>query len=82
MENDSTALKAAIQYDEKQHINVCLKESADIKFVNLNPNPKPEFLKENAVTEANVTYLSTADNNVAMPSVYVVFLRLEKVVKK
>lgn len=35
--------------------------------INLNPNPKPEFLKENVVTEANVTYLSTADNLVEMP---------------
>ena len=56
MENDSTALKPAIQYDENQQINVGLKDRADIRFVNLNPNPKPEFLKENVVTEANVTY--------------------------
>ena len=67
MENDDTALKPAIQYDEKQQINVGLKERADIRFVNSNPDPKAEYLKENIVTEANVTYLSTADNNVAMP---------------
>lgn len=67
MENDSTALKPTIQYDENQQINVGLKDRADIPFVNLNPNPKPEFLKENVVTEANVTYLPTADNLVEMP---------------
>ena len=39
----------------------------DIPLVNSNPDPKAEYLKENIVTEANVTYLSTADNNVAMP---------------
>lgn len=67
MENDGTALKPAIQYDEKQQINVGLKMTADIEFVKANPVPKSEFLKENVVTEANVTYLSTTDNGVAMP---------------
>lgn len=66
MENDGTALKPGIQYDENQQVNVGLKERADIQFVNLNSDPKPEFLKKNIVSEANVTYLSTA-NNVAMP---------------
>lgn len=64
MENDGTALKPAIQYDEKQQINVGLKMTADIEFVKANPVPKSEFLKENVVTEANVTYLSTTDNGV------------------
>lgn len=41
--------------------------TADIEFVKANPVPKSEFLKENGVTEANVTYLSTTDNGVAMP---------------
>ena len=54
MENDSTALKPAIQYDKKQEINVGLKDRADIVFVASNPDPKPEFLKENIVSEANV----------------------------
>ena len=67
MENDGTALKPALQYDEKQQINVALKMTADIEFVKANPNPKSEFLKENVVTEANVTYLSTTDNSVAVP---------------
>lgn len=67
MENDGTALKPAIQFDEKQQINVGLKMTADIEFVKANPVPKSEFLKENVVTEANVTYLSTTDNGVAMP---------------
>ena len=67
MENDGTALKPAIQYDEKQQTNVGLKMTADIEFVKANPVPKSEFLKENVVTEANVTYLSTTDNGVAMP---------------
>ena len=68
MENDGTALKPAVQYDEKQQINVGLKMTADIEFVKANPVPKSEFLKENVVTEANVSYLSTTDNGVAMPA--------------
>jgi len=67
MENDSTALKPAIQYDKNQQLNVGLRDRVDIRFVNQNPNPKPEFLKKNVVSEANVTYLSTTDANVAMP---------------
>ena len=69
MENDGTAsaLKPSIQFDEKQQVNVGLKMAADIEFVKSNPVPKSEFLKENVVTEANVTFLSTTDNGVAMP---------------
>jgi len=66
-ENDGTALKPAIQHDKKQQINVGLRITTDIEFVKANPVPKSEFLKENVVTEANVTYLSTTDNGVAMP---------------
>ena len=42
-------------------------KTGDIRLVHSNPDSKAEYLKENIVTEANVTYLSTADNNVAMP---------------
>lgn len=67
LENDSTALKPSIQFDENQNLNVGLKDRVDIHFVAANPAPKPECLKDNVVTEANVTYLSTTDNNIAMP---------------
>ena len=67
IENDETALKPAVQYDEKQQTNVGLKMTTDIEFVKTNPVPKSEFLKENVVTEATVTYSSTEDNRVAMP---------------
>ena len=42
-------------------------KTGDIRLVHSNPDSKAEYLKENIVTEANVTYLSTADNTVAMP---------------
>ena len=67
MENDGTALKQSIQFDEKQQVNFGLEMTADIEFVKSNPVPKPKFLKENIVTEANVTFLSTTDNGFAMP---------------
>lgn len=67
MENDGTALKPAVQYNEKQQTNVGLKMTADIEFLKANPVPKSEFQKENVMTEANVSYLSTTDNGVAMP---------------
>ena len=44
--------------------------TANIEFVKSNPVPKSEFLKENVVTEANVTFLSTTDNGVAMHVAY------------
>ena len=58
MDDDWTALKPAIQYDEKQQISVGLKMTADIEFIKANLVPKSEFLKENVVT---------TDNGVAMP---------------
>ena len=67
LENDSTALKLLIQFDENKNINIGLKDKVDICLVAANPAPKPEFLKDNIVTEANVSYLFTTDNNIAMP---------------
>lgn len=67
IENDSTALKTWIQFDENQNVNVGLKDRVNIRFVTANPAPKPDFVRDNVVTEANVTYLSTIDNNFAMP---------------
>ena len=65
--NDSTALKPGMQYDEQQHVIVGLKDVTTFNFVSANPNPEPEFLKENVVTEVNVTYVSSMDNKVSLP---------------
>ena len=67
LENDGTALKPGIQYDEQLQINVGLKDRADFAFVEANPNPTSDFLRSNVVTEANVSYISTLDNKVSMP---------------
>ena len=45
LENDGTALKPGIQFDDRVKKNVGLKQEVDLKFVKENPNPTPEFLK-------------------------------------
>ena len=67
MENDSTALKPSIQFDENQNLNIGLKDRFDIRFVAANPAPTPDFLRDCVVTEANITYLSTTDKNTGCP---------------
>lgn len=67
MQNDGTALKPGLEFDEQQLINVGLTEKVDISYVRKNPNPDPEFLKSHVITEANVTYLTTIDNSVSFP---------------
>lgn len=56
LENDGTALKPGIQFDERVKKCVGLKQDVDLKFVEDNPNPTPDFLKTNILTEANVSY--------------------------
>ena len=65
--NDSTALKASIAFDEKQALNIGLMNEVDLTFIKENPNPSPTFLRDNVVTEANITCLTTADNLSSMP---------------
>ncbi len=67
LQNDGTPLKASILYDDKQKVCVGLKETKDINFVKQNPNPDPEYLKENVVTEANVNFVTHLDNMVSLP---------------
>ena len=67
LENDRTALKPSIQYDEQQQLNVGLQERVDFSFVKGKPNPTSEYLRSNVVTEANVSFISTLDNKVSMP---------------
>ena len=64
LENDGTALKPSIQYDEQL---VGLQERADFAFVKSNPNPTSQYLHSNVVTEANVSFISTLDNKVSIP---------------
>lgn len=67
MANDGTALKPSILYDEHQKVNVGLKDTASFDFVRKNSNPDPDFLRQNVVTDADITYISTIDNNISLP---------------
>ena len=66
--NDGTALKPAIEFDSRLKENVGLKTTVDIiYYVKANPSPSPEFLRENLVTEAIVSSLTSLDNFCSLP---------------
>ncbi|MES9881338.1 MAG: hypothetical protein ABW185_10700 [Sedimenticola sp.] len=67
MQNDGTALKAGIEFDEQQHLNIGLRNRVDIKYVRGNQHPDADVLKSSVITEANITYLTTIDNTVSFP---------------
>ena len=63
--NDGTALKAGLRFDKR--IKRVVGQNVDLKFALDNPEPTSEFLKQAVVTKANVSFLTTLDNEVAMP---------------
>ena len=65
--NDGTVLKPAIEFDPRLKENIGLKTPVDINFVQRNPSPSPEYLKENIVTEAIVSSLTSLDNFCSLP---------------
>ena len=67
LQNDGTALKSSIQFDEQQHLNVRLNAPVPYNFVAANPTPSPDFLKSNLVCEANISYVSTMDDCMSLP---------------
>ena len=67
MQNDGTGLQPGILFDEALKCNVGLRPKINIQFVKNNPSPSPEFLKENVITEANVSFLTMLCDTVSMP---------------
>ncbi len=65
--NDGTALKPGLRLDERMKRVVGLNIDVDLAFVLENPNPTSVFLKQAVVTEASVSFLTTLDNEIAMP---------------
>ena len=61
--NDGIALKPAIKYDPRQKVNVGLTVPVDASFMKENPEPSPDFLKNNIITEALVSSVTTLDNS-------------------
>ena len=65
--NDGTALKPGLRFDEWMKRVVGLNIDVDLAFALENPNLTSEFLKQAVVTEASVSFLTTLDNEIAMP---------------
>jgi len=65
--NDGTALKPAIEFNPREKKNVGLTVKVDISFVKCNPQPSPEFLRTNIVTEVLVSSVTTLDNSTSLP---------------
>ena len=65
--NDGTAIKPAIEFDERLKENVALKFNIDIDYIRRNPKPSADFLKENLVTEAIVSCVTSIDNKCSLP---------------
>ena len=65
--NDGTAIKLAIEFHERLKENVGLKFNLDIDYIRKNPKPSADFLKENLVTEAIVSSLTSIDNKCSLP---------------
>ena len=57
----------SLQFDDIQKRNVGVKTKVDLKFVKENSSPTPEFLKENVITEANVSLLTSLSDSITMP---------------
>ena len=65
--NDGTALKPAIEFDAHIKENVGLIFPVNLDYVKKNPTPSPDCLKENIVTEAIVSSLTSLDNFCSLP---------------
>ena len=65
--NYGTALKPAIQFDERKKSNVGLSSEIDMQFVRDNPFVDSDTLKKELVCEALVSSISTLDNKYSMP---------------
>ncbi|KAJ7383334.1 hypothetical protein OS493_028882 [Desmophyllum pertusum] len=65
--NDGTALKPAIEFDPRLKENIGLTTPIDIHYVQGNPSPSPDYLKDNIVTEAIVSSLTSLDNFCSLP---------------
>ena len=65
--NDGTALKPAIEFDARLKENVGLKFPVDLEYIKKNQKPSPEHLRDNIITEAIVSSLTSLDNFCSLP---------------
>ena len=64
---DGTALKPGLEFDTRQKRIIGLTYKVDWNYVCDNPVPKPEEIKANLITSAEVTFMTTVDNSSTMP---------------
>ena len=64
--NDGTFLKPALQFDEGLHLNIGLTVECDYEFI-MNDPPRGPDLASLFVTEANVSSLSSINNELCFP---------------
>lgn len=67
MQNDGTALEPDILFDEGLKCNVDLKAMVDLQFIKENHSSNVAFLKQNVITEANVSIITTHCDTISMP---------------
>ena len=60
-------MKPAIQFDERYKVNVGLKESVSLDFVQNNQYLSKDILQENLVCEALVSSVTSLDNKPSLP---------------
>ena len=65
--NDGTALKPAMQFDERNKVNVGLIKKVSLDFVKENAFLSKETLQAQLVCEAMVSSVTSLDNNSSLP---------------
>lgn len=65
--NDGTSLKPAIEFDSHLKENVGLKFKVDLAYIKEHMDPSADGLRENMITEAIVSSLTTLDNKFSLP---------------
>lgn len=79
--NDGTALKAGLRFDKHIKRVVGLNVDVDFAFTLANPDPTSEFLEQVVVTEANMSFLTTLDKEVALLAPWSIWRRLVRQVR-
>ena len=64
---DGIALKPGLEFDPRQKKIIGLTNVVDYDFVRVHPSPDPEEIKNNLVTNADVTLVKSIGNSSTMP---------------
>ena len=65
--SDGTALNPGLEFDARQKLIIGLVYKVDSQYVKDHPSPEPEEIKNNLITSADVTYITSLDNGATMP---------------